>query len=289
MNLRLALPAGYDFDETLRFARLGPQDPCARRGPGVFVKATRTPAGPVTLRVELVDGGRAQADLWGDGASWMASRLPALLGLDDVPPCLPAGDPAARLARRFGGLRLTRLPWPLDTLYGHVLQQRIAFPDAMASHRRLVYRVGGAAPGPAGLRLPPEPAAVLRLASHDWRGLGVDRQREATLRGLFRYAHRVAETVDMTLDAARARLSALRGVGPWTLGMTMGFGFGDADAVPVGDLHLPHLVCWAFSGRMSRGSDAEMLECLAPYAGQRFRILRWLFAAGIGRPPGSGR
>jgi 3-methyladenine DNA glycosylase/8-oxoguanine DNA glycosylase len=44
---------------------------------------------------------------------------------------------------------------------------------------------------------------------------------------------------------------------------------GDADAVSVGDYHLPAIVGWALAGR--EVDDAGMLELLAPYKGHRHR------------------
>ncbi|MDP9464782.1 MAG: DNA-3-methyladenine glycosylase 2 family protein, partial [Actinomycetota bacterium] len=77
-----------------------------------------------------------------------------------------------------------------------------------------------------------------------------------------------------TADAA-AKLALLHGVGPWTIGSVMASAMGDPDAVPVGDFHLKNLVCYALAGE-SRGTDDRMLELLAPYAGQRGRVIRLL-------------
>jgi 3-methyladenine DNA glycosylase/8-oxoguanine DNA glycosylase len=74
----------------------------------------------------------------------------------------------------------------------------------------------------------------------------------------------------------RERLSALRGIGPWTTDMILGFGAGDTDAVPLGDLHLPNLVCRMLAGEDS-DSEQRMLELLEPYRGQRFRVIRLLW------------
>ena len=52
---------------------------------------------------------------------------------------------------------------------------------------------------------------------------------------------------------------------------------GDADAVSVGDFHLPNLVAWALAGE-PRANDARMLELLEPYRGQRGRVIRLLEA-----------
>jgi 3-methyladenine DNA glycosylase/8-oxoguanine DNA glycosylase len=48
---------------------------------------------------------------------------------------------------------------------------------------------------------------------------------------------------------------------------------GDPDAVSTGDFHLPNTVAWLFR-RRPRSNDAEMLELLEPYRGQRGRVLR---------------
>jgi 3-methyladenine DNA glycosylase/8-oxoguanine DNA glycosylase len=58
---------------------------------------------------------------------------------------------------------------------------------------------------------------------------------------------------------------------------------GDPDAVSVGDAHLSHVVGFALAGR-PRGTDEEMLELLAPWAGHRARVVRLLEGAGIGPP-----
>ena len=58
---------------------------------------------------------------------------------------------------------------------------------------------------------------------------------------------------------------------------------GDADAVSVGDYHLPNVVAWALAGE-PRGDDARMLELLEPYRGHRGRVMRLLLAGGVGPP-----
>jgi 3-methyladenine DNA glycosylase/8-oxoguanine DNA glycosylase len=58
---------------------------------------------------------------------------------------------------------------------------------------------------------------------------------------------------------------------------------GDPDAVAVGDFHLKNVVSFALAGE-PRGTDARMLELLAPYAGQRGRVVRLLLADGHRAP-----
>jgi 3-methyladenine DNA glycosylase/8-oxoguanine DNA glycosylase len=81
----------------------------------------------------------------------------------------------------------------------------------------------------------------------------------------------------MPLEDAYRRLRAIVGVGPWTAARTALIALGDPDAVPVGDLHIPHMVTWALAGER-RGSDERMLELLEPFRGHRGRAIRLMLA-----------
>ena len=275
----VALPRPYDFDASLRFVPFGLHDPSCRRGPGVLWRAARTLEGPVTLRLGE-SSGQVHATAWGPGATWTLHRLESLLGLQDDPSGFtPAHGPLATLARRGRGLHLVRSPWVFDILCQFVLQQRVSFRDAARSHRHFVRTVGEPAPGPPGLLLPPAPHHWLRASSEDFRRAGVDGQRAGRLRAAARAAKMVDAAFDREPASARAALGHIRGCGPWTVEMVMGFALGDADAVPVGDLHLPSLVARALVGE-SRADDARMLALLEPHRGHRFRLIRLLLASG---------
>lgn len=275
----VALPSPYDFDASMRFVPFGLYGPSCRVGPGVLWRAAHTPRGPVTLHL-LRQGDHVRARAWGPGGDFALERVPALLGLDDDPAAFrPQPAPLATLARRGRGLRLSRSPWVFDVLSEYVLQQRVSFRDAARAHGRLVGAFGAAAPGPPGLRLPLLPRDWLGLTSDDFRHAGVDGQRTRTLRAAARHARAVDAAFELDKGVARAAIASIPGCGPWTVEMTMGFGLGDSDAVPVGDLHLPDLVAQALVGD-ARADDARMLELLAPYAGQRFRLIRLLLATG---------
>ena len=76
---------------------------------------------------------------------------------------------------------------------------------------------------------------------------------------------------------------AVPGIGPWTAAEVGVRALGDADAVSVGDFHLPSMVTWALAGE-PRGTDERMIELLEPYRGQRGRVLRLLELTGVGPP-----
>jgi 3-methyladenine DNA glycosylase/8-oxoguanine DNA glycosylase len=133
------------------------------------------------------------------------------------------------------------------------------------------------------MRVPP-PAQVLReVPSWDWHRMGVDLKRQNTVRAAASVANRLEECVDLAPEAALARLRYVPGVGEWTAAETAQRAFGDPDAVSVGDFHIKNWVTYALTGR-PRGTDAEMVELLAPWAGQRQRVVRLIELAGQGAP-----
>ena len=155
--------------------------------------------------------------------------------------------------------------------------------QAWFSYRRLVEETGEPAPGPLGLRLPPSAERLASLPSWTFHTLGVERRRADTLRRSALVARRIDETVRLDPAEARRRLRTLPGIGAWSAAEVSLVALGDADAVSLGDYHLPHLVAWALAGK-PRGSDELMLELLEPYRGHRGRVLRLLQLAGITAP-----
>jgi len=117
-------------------------------------------------------------------------------------------------------------------------------------------------------------------------GSGISWTLAETIRVACSYAHRLEETAVLPLADAYRRITALPGVGPWTAAEVALVALGDADAVSVGDYHLPDIVAWALAGE-ARADDARMLELLEPYRGHRGRVIR-LISCGAPRPPRFG-
>ncbi len=226
---------------------------------------------------------RVQA--WGPGADWLVERAPVLVGEDrpawDV---LPRHPLLRELRRRHAGLRVPRSEAVFEAVLATVLEQRVASLEAARSWRALLRALGEPAPGPLpGLVVPPPPGVIAATPSFVFHRFGVDGRRTGTVWRAAEVAARLEETVAMPLDAARRRLLAVPGLGLWTAAGVALAALGDADAVPVGDYHLPHLVSWALAGE-PRGTDARMLELLEPYRGHRGLIVRLLLAGGIAAP-----
>ncbi|MFG3429420.1 DNA-3-methyladenine glycosylase family protein [Streptomyces californicus] len=283
-----APPAPYDLARTLRVLRRGRGDPACRLEPdGTWWRASRTPAGPVTLRItgtrsEATAEGTITATAWGPGADWALEQLPALLGADDTPTDFrPYHRVVAVAHHRHGGLRLTRTGLVMESLVPSVLEQRITTGSAHYAWRRLLTQYGETPPGPvpAGMRVPPGAATWRRVPSWQWHRAGVDRSRAETILRACAYAHRLEEAVRMPLPEAMARLQFIPGIGPWTAAETLQRAFGAADALTVGDLHLPVQIGFALTGTRD-GTDEQMLQLLEPYAGQRHRAARLILLGG---------
>jgi 3-methyladenine DNA glycosylase/8-oxoguanine DNA glycosylase len=123
----------------------------------------------------------------------------------------------------------------------------------------------------------------------DWRRAGVDDQRSSTILRAAAVAGRLQEVLEVAPDApgaaaeVRRRLATVPGIGVWTVAETTRRALGDADAVSVGDLHLPRLVGTAVAGR--RVEQEEVLEVLAPWAPHRGRVVRLLELTDRSRSP----
>lgn len=271
----------------------GSGDPTMRVAAAAAIRATVTPSGPATIELR-VDGDAASARAWGPGAGFLLDGLPALLGLDDDPSGFdPSLHPVvAQLARGRGPVRLGRTLAVWDALLPAILEQRITGTEAWRNYRRLVRAHGNPAPGPLGLLLAPEPSTVAGLPPWRLTQLGIEPRRGLLLRRIAREAARyevlarpaaASGAGGAGAGALGAALRAQSGIGPWTAAEVTLRALGDPDAVSVGDAHLSHLVAFALAGR-PRGTDEEMLELLAPWAGHRARVVRLLEGTGIAPP-----
>jgi 3-methyladenine DNA glycosylase/8-oxoguanine DNA glycosylase len=275
-----------DLLATLGPLRRGTGDPAHRIGAdGRFWWACTTPDGAGTVALRAA-GSAVTAQAWGPGAGWLLDRVPTLLGAGDDWNSLEVSSMPLldRVRRARPGMRLPSTGLVLDSLVPAILEQKVTGKEAWLSWRQLVVRFGEPAPGPFGrLRVPPTPQALLGIPTWDWHRVGVDLRRQRTIRAAATVAARLEECAALTGEAALARLRQVPGIGAWTAAETVQRALGDPDTVSVGDYHLPNVVVHLFTGR-PRGTDEEMLELLAPWTGQRQRVMRLVEAAGIGAP-----
>ncbi len=273
-----------DLGRTFALQRFGLFDPTAelsaRRVSKAFSSAHGTTVVDITLAPPCITFEASGAD----EAPTVADLDTSLQADDGYESFTPSNPLLAKLHRTLPGMRLLRVPWRFDVACCAVLQQRVTVREALQQWRRIVQRYGEVAPSRPALRAFPSAERIAGMASWRLEELGVDPKRTRAMIALAREVHR-RDLFGNPHDVARVRkiMRSIRGIGPWTTELTLGFGYGDPDALPVGDLHLPHLVTWALA-REPRGTDARMEELLEPYRGHRFRVVRLLLAAGIAVP-----
>jgi len=278
----LRLPGPLAVYPTFGLHRHGPGDPTIRIEDRGLWRATGTPDGPATIRIE-VDGRRVAATAWGPGAGWVIDRVDVLVGLNDVSRLETTHPRLRALQKQLIGLRIGATHRVMEALVPAILEQKVTSYEAHQSFRSMVNALGEPAPGPVGLRVAPSPEVLAAKPYWAFHRFGIERKRADVIRAVCGRASRLEECVELTPEQATARLTHFMGVGAWTAAEVAARAFGDPDAVSVGDFHLPHLVSWVLAGEM-RGTDERMLELLEPYKGQRGRVIR-LIEAGAGRRP----
>lgn len=277
-----------DLARTVLAQRRGPRDPTMTTSGGVIWRASRTPAGIATLALREGTGGAVRAAAWGPGADWALDQLPDLCGArDDASGFDASRHPlVAEAHRRHPGLRLGRTDLVFDALAGAVMEQKVTGAQAFAAWRRLVTGHGERAPGPtpSPMFAPPSIDGWRRIPSWVWHRAGLEPPQSRTIVEAARRGASLVAAADAAADApARDRvLTSVRGVGAWTAAETRIRAYGDPDAVSVGDYHLAHQIGFALTG--DRVDDDGMLELLAPWQGQRQRVIRLVYASGAIEP-----
>lgn len=282
-----------DLSATLGPMRRGAGDPTVRHdAAGALWRTTRTPDGPATLRL-VVRPAAAEvlATAWGPGAGWALDTMPGLLGAGDDPAGFELRHPVLRDTwRAHAGWRVPRSQRVLEALLPAVLEQKVTGREAWRAWRDLVRRYGEPAPGPEavlprGLRVAPDGPTWARIPSWDWHRAGVDPARSRTAVIAAGRAGRLEALVDRPPSEAATALRSLPGVGVWTAAEVGQRALGDADAVSVGDYHVPSLVGHVLVGEPV--DDDAMLELLEPYRGHRYRVVRLVELSGL-RPARRG-
>ena len=252
---------------------------------GAVWRTSLLPTGPVTCRLVQRGPREVAAEAWGPGAAELVAGLPDLLGGRDLAEGFEPRHPLlAEEAARAPGLRIPRTGRVVEALVPAVLEQKVTGKQARSAFRRLVGRFGAPAPGPApdGMRVPPSADVWRGVPSWEWHRAGVEPQRSRTICLAMRCAPRLEQAVGMAPDDAGRRLSAVPGIGAWTVAEVAQRALGDSDALSVGDFHLSQLVGWALAGRPV--DDAGMVELLEPWRPHRYRVVRLLETSGFAKP-----
>lgn len=255
--------------------RRGGTDPTHRRVGSVWWRASRTPEGPLLLRL-VDDGDDVAVTAWGEGADWALEQAPRLLGCHDEADFHPDHELLAVLVRRNPRLRVGATDLVCESLLPSVIEQKVTGAEAFRAINRLTRTFSEPAPGPAqvdghpaaGMRLPLSAAQWAAIPSWDYLTRGVEQKRSSTLVGAARRARAVERTLQHPdPDAA---LRSLPGIGPWTAARARQQAHGDPDAWSTGDYHVPGAITYALCGEKLGQADCEAM--LEPFTGHRYRV-----------------
>jgi DNA-3-methyladenine glycosylase II len=183
---------------------------------------------------------------------------------------LAARDPVlARLIGSAGPIRISRRTGShFAGLVEAIVYQQLAGAAARAIHGRLV----------AALHDEVEPEALLALSDETLRGVGLSANKARSLRDL------ATKVLDGTVilsprglsrqsdEEVIARLSTVRGIGPWTAQMFLMFRLRRLDVWPVGDFGVRHGYGLAWKVPMPTARELEPLG--DPYRPYR-TIVAW--------------
>lgn len=271
-----------NYRSTLGSLSLTRGDPTRSRwNQGVVRKLFWSEKGLCRLTVALAERKLGVELEWSSGDCPLSeAQLRALLGfLDEQRLTLDPEDPLLRLPSKARRLRMSRVPWFQESVLQTILHQRVSGAEAGKNWGRLCRRFGQTWDD---LVSAPSPKRLLSLSSAEFAACGIEAHRRVPLKeAAFRLP--LLTEPELPLDRLEERMLGCHRIGEWTSAYVRGHFLGDPDAVPLGDYNLPHLVGYVFRG-VRRSSDQEMLQDLEPYRGHRFRVLRWLGAAGITIP-----
>lgn len=247
----------------------------------LFTSAIATSAGPSWISVAF----NGAISFGGAGECQVRSWSPDLLGTHDSFVSLTATHAIVeRLQRDFGHIRIGASRDVYRASLVATLGQRITAAEAANQWRRLCLALGEPVDTPAGiLQSPPTVQRLAEMAPFQLHRFGIEASRASTLIAIARTFSRSGSHLDNPELAFHRLCLEVPRFGPWTRALVNAEAFGDPDAVPVGDFHVKNVVAHALTGT-PRGSDDEMLATLAPYAGQRGRVIMWLALAGIAAP-----
>ena len=272
--------------------RRGPGDPTHRQIGEVMLRATRTPLGPVLLKI-IARGYTIAARAWGTGAEWALDQLPRLAGDEDEPEgFVPRAEhgPLVAAHLRHGHFRVGRTDAVFEAVAPACIEQVVTGVEAYRGWRLLVREFGELAPGPTsdpdslayGMRLPPAPEVWARVPSWRFLAAGVEERRSRTLVNSAKRATALERTLAGTNAVADRALRSLPGIGAWTSAEVRQRAHGDADAWSIGDYHVGREITYALTGEAL--DDDACTELLEPYRGHRFRVQQLLLMSGFRVP-----
>ncbi len=156
------------------------------------------------------------------------------------------------IIERVGPYRMVHLEPTFETLVRSIVFQQLSGKAASTIYGRLAAAAGD----------PVSPEAILRLTPEEMRALGLSKQKAAYVRDLAERTSRgeieFAALNEMTDEEVIRTLTAVKGVGVWTVHMFLIFALRRENILPTGDLGIQHAVKRLYKmRRMPKAADIE--------------------------------
>lgn len=280
----LDLPAGYRADWVLAYHGRDP-DGLSERVAGQRITKLLAPAGrAIRLEIEI---GTDVAHLSADPADLSAEEATALvdaatrmlgLALDGAGfEALAATDPqVARLLSRCGpGLRLPQTASVFEALCWAIVGQQVNLRFAGQLRRVLIELAG--LPHPSGMKAHPTLAGIAALDPERLGRLKFSRAKAAYLINAAQAGVDYEGLPHMTVAAAEAALTGIKGIGPWTRAYVLLRACALPDVVPAGDAGLAAAL-QHFHGLDRRPTPVEQADLMRPFAPYRSLATAHLWA-----------
>lgn len=276
-ELVLRLPGRYRVDDTLAYLGRDPESPTERVRGRAAARALRLEGGPVRASVELAAGHarcRLEAGRTLSPRERAAAHAALVRWLGLAGEARPGARAARqqhwkRLLRRRPGLRVPLTPSVFEGLTWAIVGQQVNLPFAYRLRRRAIELTGERLD--PWLVCHPTPRQLAQLEPEELTRRQYSRRKAEYLLGAARAA---AEELDLeglpagSVTRAGERLSALRGVGPWTVQYVLMRACGFGDCVPASDVALARAAGEFFA--LDQRPDAEEVErLLASFAPHR--------------------
>ena len=283
-SFRLTAPDPFDFHLTV-----GHQTNYRGRASsdlyegGVYYRATWMDGAPVVIAAAPADGGAA-VDVWlphggpPDAAERAAREIARILGFDvplDGFYRMLADDPQlAGAVSTLRGLRLTRSESVYEAIVHAIIGQQISGAVARVVRDGLALTYGAALDaGGHTVYAFPRPETLVEAGADALRELKLSARKAEYIAGVAQRAldgeldHELLDPLDD--EEIIARLTAIRGVGRWTVQWALMGALARADALPAGDLALQRAVGELYFGRRLTEPelDAFAAERWKPYRG----------------------
>lgn len=263
--MHVSIPPPFDFELSVERYRTFSPDPANLWDEGVLYRAfdgleAAISAAPGGVQVEPADAALVEPVRRFLGASFDLRAFAAFA----------AEDPTlATLVRRFRGFRPSLVPDPFEMLVSSVTAQQVSLRAALAIRTRLVERFGRRTGRAYAF---PTRGVLARASAGELRELGFSSRKAEYVLGFARSDVDFDALAHRSDDEIRERLTALPGIGEWTVDWFLARHVGRPDAWPAGDLGLRK----ALAARYLDGRDVSVAETRA--FGERFSPHRNLAA-----------